>query len=57
LVATVAAAIVLREPRRIGDVAAGVEWESSERRSLAAQATLRGVVLNARIARGANESD
>ena len=51
LTATLVAAFVLREPRRTGDAAGDVEWESSEQRSLAAQAALRGIVLNARSAR------
>ncbi len=53
IAATVVAAFVLREPQRAVAAAGDVDWESSERRSLAAHATLRGIVLNAKSARSA----
>jgi MFS family permease len=49
--AAVLALVAFRKPRRIADDTESIDWAYSERRSMAAQAALRGVVLSATSAR------
>jgi hypothetical protein len=51
LLAAGLALTILKEPRRAAEGAEDISWECSNRRGLAAQASLRGVVLRATTAR------
>ena len=43
--------VILKEPRRVAEGAGDISWECSNKRNMAAQASLRGVVLRATTAR------
>lgn len=52
VISILAAIFLLREPEKSVTAAGDPEWEIAQRRSIAAQASLSGIVLSARTARG-----
>jgi MFS family permease len=47
LLAAGLALVILKEPRRVAEGKGDISWECSNKRSMAAQASLRGIVLRA----------